>query len=233
MKALIGLLVLLCMAPPEAAEAYRRGTAAFQAGRLEEAVAAYAKAAELDPGNAQYWKALGAAFAKGGDYRSSIEPFTRACGLDERLTDACYYMGRNFYAVDRYADAIAPLEKALKHDAHKSRAEAALGQALEALGRYQEAEKRFRAAIARRDMFDTQARVAYSQFLRRQGRPAESCKVLEEARQAGGEEYWFELGLALYQAERYGEALKALEKAPNHPDAGQLRDRARRRLAAQ
>lgn len=228
-----GLLILLCLAPPEALEAYQKGTALFNSGRLEEAVAAYARAVELDPGNAQYWKALGAAFAKGGDYRSSVEPFAKACGLNERLTDACYYLGRNYYAVDRYADAIAPLEKALKHDPAKSRAEAALGQALEALGRYEEAEKRLRSAVARRDAFDTQARVAYSQFLRRQGRPAESCKVLEEARQPGGEEFWFEMGLALYQAERYAEALKALEKAPNHPDAAQLRDRARRRLAAQ
>ncbi len=226
-----GLLILLCMAPPEAAEAYRQGTAAFNAGRLGEAVEAYGKAVELEPGNAQYWKALGAAIAKSGDYRTSIEPFARACSLDERLKDACYYLGRNYYAVDRYADAIAPLEKALKHDSQKSRAESALGQALEALGRYEEAERRFRPAIARRDAFDTQARVAYSQFLRRQGRPAESCKVLEGAREPGGEEFYFELGLALYQAERYADALKALEKAAGHRDAEQLRERARRRLA--
>jgi len=206
---------------------------AFNAGRLEEAAAAYARAAELEPGNPQYWKALGVVYAKGSDYRASIEPFAKACMLNERLLDACYYQGRGLYAVDRYADALAPLEKALKNDAVKSRAEAALGQALEALGRYDEAEKRLKSAVARRDSHDAQARVAYSQFLRRQGRPGESCEVLQSAKAAGGEEFYFELGLALYQAERYADALKALEKAVGHPEAGQLRDRVRRRLAAQ
>ncbi len=226
-------MIFLCLAPPGAAEAYEQGMSAFNAGRLQEAVAAYTRAAELDPGNAQYWKALGVAYAKGGDYRSSIEPFAKACALNERLLDACYYQGRGLYAVDQYAEALAPLGKALQSDPAKSRAEAALGQALEALGRYDEAEKRLKSAVARRDAFDAQARVAYSQFLRRQGRPGESCAVLQEARQPGGTEFFFELGLALYQAERYAEALRALEKASGHPEAAQLSDRARRRLAAQ
>jgi tetratricopeptide (TPR) repeat protein len=230
---LSGLVILLLLAPPGASEAYQQGTAAANAGRLVEAAAAFARAAELEPGNAQYWKALGVVYAKGGDYRSSIEPFTKACALNERLLDACYYQGRGLYAVDRYAEALAPLEKALKNDAVKSRAEAALGQALEALGRYDEAEKRLKSAITRLDAHDAQARVAYSQFLRRQGRPAESCEVLQAAKAAGGEEFYFELGLALFQAERYTDALKALEKASGHPEAAQLRDRARRRLAAQ
>lgn len=227
------LLALLLLAPPEAAEAYRQGSLALEAGRTQDAVAAYAKAAELEPSNAQYWKALGVAFAKSEDYRSSIEPFAKACSLNERLPDACYYHGRGLYAVDRHADALAPLEKALRNDPVKSRAEAALGQALEALGRYEEAEKRLKSAAGRQDGFDRQARIAYSQFLRRQGRPAESVSVLQAGRQQAGEDFFFELGLALFQAERYADALSALEKTPNHPDAAQLRDRAKRRLAAQ
>ncbi len=224
------LLLCLLLAPPEA---YLNGVKALVANRLDEAVALLQQAVQEAPDCAQCWKALGVAYAKAEDYRSSIEPFAKACSLDEKLTDACYYHGRGLYAVDRHADAIAPLEKALRVDTVKSRAEAALGQALEALGRYQEAEQRLKSAVARRDVFDRQARIAYSMFLRRQGRPAESVAVLQAAKEPGGDDYYYELGLSLFQAERYAEALKALEVAAGHPDSAQLRDRARRRLAAQ
>lgn len=225
-----GLLLLLLLAPPDA---YLRGVQALDENRLEEAIGLLQQAVQQEPLNAQRWKALGVAFAKGEDYRSSIEPFAKACSLNEKLADACYYQGRGLYAVDRHADAIAPLEKALRVDPAKSRAEAALGQALEALGRYQEAEQRLKSAVARRDAFDRQARIAYSQFLRRQGRPEEGVAVLQAAKQPAGDEYYYELGLSLFQAERYADALKALEQAAGHPDSAQLRDRARRRLAAQ
>jgi len=225
-----GLLLLFAFAPPDA---YQRGIQALNENRLEDAVALLRQAVAQQPANAQYWKALGVALAKGEDYRSSIEPFAKACSLSERLPDACYYHGRGLYAVDRYDEALAPLEKALRVDPAKSRAEAALGQALEALGRYQEAERRLQSAVARRDAYDRQARIAYSQFLRRQGRPEESVAVLQAVSQPAGDDYYYELSLSLFQAERYADALKALEQAAGHPDAAQLRDRVRRRLAAQ
>lgn len=225
-----GLFLLLLIAPPDA---YQRGVQAIAENRLVEAIEALQEAVRLEPGNAQYWKALGVAFAKAEDYRSSIEPFAKACALNEKLTDACYYHGRGLYALDRHAEALAPLEKALRADPAKSRAEAALGQALEALGRYEEAEKRLKAAVARPDVFNQQARIAYSQFLRRQGRPSEAVSVLEAVKLPSGDEFFYEFGLALFQAERFEECLNALERAGAHPDAPQLRDRARRRLAAQ
>lgn len=227
---MIGLLLSLLIAPPDA---YQRGVQALSENRLEEAIALLQQAVKQEPDNARSWKALGVAYAKSEDYRSSIEPFAKACALNEKLADACYYHGRGLYAVDRHADAIAPLEKALRVDPAKSRAEAALGQALEALGRYQEAEQRLKSAVARKDVFDQQARMAYSQFLRRQGRPVEAVAVLHATKQPAGDDYYFELGLALFQAERFADALKALEQAAGHPDSAQLRDRARRRLAAQ
>ncbi|MGC4049566.1 MAG: tetratricopeptide repeat protein [Paludibaculum sp.] len=147
------------------------------------------------------------------ELRDSIAPFRQACTLDPRLLDACYYYGRNLYGTDRYEEALAPLEKALQTDAVKGRAEAALGQCLHALGRPEAAEKRFQSAIARRDRAEQMARVAFGQFLVRQGRAEEAVAVLKPAQQPASYEASHELGLALSQTGQLDEALVALQRA--------------------
>lgn len=228
------LLALVLFAPPEALEAYRQGVALLEQNRVEQAIPLLRQAALLEPSHAQFWKALGVAYAKIEDYRGSIEPFRRACTLDPRLPDACYYLGRAYYAADQYHKALEPLRTALRLDAQKDRAETALGQCYEALLENAEAEKFFRAAIARRGPARQAAHLALARFLTRQGRAREAAAIAAAAQQPETPEALFELAFALSQCDRLGEALRAVERAlqlrPGYEEAFVLRAKIRARL---
>ncbi|MBI5280463.1 MAG: tetratricopeptide repeat protein [Candidatus Solibacter usitatus] len=219
-------LVFLLLAPPEAREAYQRGSSLIGQGRAAEALPHFQRAAGLDPANAQYWKAVGVAFASMELLHDSIEPFSKACKLAPGLEDACYYLGRNLYATDRYREALTPLATALRVDPVKGRAETAMAQCREALGEERAAEAGFRAALARRDAAQQQASIGYGRFLIRQGRAPEAVRLLEAAQQPESAESRYVLGLAYSQSGRIREAVAALERAvalqPGHEAAGLL-----------
>jgi Flp pilus assembly protein TadD len=224
--------LLLLAQDPDAT--YRQGVELLQAGKAEQAVAMLEQAAAGAKKNAQYWKAYGVALASLGRYRESIEPFEQACKLDRRLIDACYYYGRALYASDRYEDAIEPLRRAIETDAVKGRAETALGQSLEALGRNEEAEKQFRSALSRKDAHLRQARIAYGQFLLRQGKVDEALRTLESAQEPESPEGLLEYARALMQsgdAERAAAKLERLiQISPRDPTPRFLLGKAYRRL---
>jgi Flp pilus assembly protein TadD len=224
--------LLLFAQDPEAV--YRQGVDLLQSGRAEQAVPLLEQAAQAARNNAQYWKAAGVALASLSRYRESVEPFEKACRLDRRLTDACYYYGRALYASDRYADALEPLRRAMDVDAVKGRAETAMGQSLEALGRNEEAEKYFRSALARKDDHVRGARIAYGQFLLRQGRVDEALRTLESAQESESPEGLLEYARALMQAGDSERAVSRLERliqiSPRDPAPRFLLAKAYRRL---
>lgn len=217
-------------------DAYRRGVEAFEKGRFAEALPLLQAAAAAEPQNAQVWKALGVLHAAQGDTRAAVDPFARACSLNSRLLDACFYHGRALYTLNRFEEALAPLENAFRTSAAKSPAETAIGECLEGLGRREEAEKRFLAAIARREDFEDRARTAYARFLLRDGRTAASVPVLELAlaHTPNSAETHYQLGRAFQQLDRLPSALTHLERAvtldPRRPAARLLLARVLRRL---
>ena len=207
-----GLLYWLLYFFADAAALYQQGITLFEKGQAAEAIPLLTQAAEGDPANAQYWKALGVAHASLSDYRGAAGPFQKACTLSERLLDACYYAGRALDAADRYRDALPLLRK----DGAKARAGTAIAECHEALGEASEAERLFRSAIAK-----GAAPMAYGRFLVRSGRAAEGENVL--AGQTDSDSlYW--RALALSHLDRAAEALPLLEKS-KHPAAAILRKR--------
>lgn len=205
-----GFILLLLWSPQPASQAYREGVALLEAAKVQESLPLLEKAARLEPANAQYWKALGVAYASANQLRDAEEPLRKACRLNPTLIDACYYFGRNLYANDRYQDALAPLEIAFKTDRVKGRAETAIAQCYEALGRDVEAEKRFQAALNRHDTAERDTRLAYGHYLIRHARAAEAVRMLEAAQQP---EPLYLLGLALSQTDRLADAASKLEGA--------------------
>lgn len=197
------------------ASEYRSGVAAFGQGRHDEAVALLTRAAKLAPKQAQIWKTLGLVHASRGHYREAEPAFAEACRLSPRLADACYSHGRALYLLNRFEDALAPLERALRVDPAPGRAETAIAESLAALGRVPEAEQRFLAAIDRRDAAAEHARISYARFLLRSGRTAGALTPLREALTGNPEsaEAHFEMGRALLQLDRPAEALPHLERS--------------------
>ncbi len=203
--------LLLLFAASDAVESYRTGVAFLDQHKAAEAIPCFERAVQAEPGNAQFWKALGVARASLDQVRESIEPFRQACTLNQKLLNACYYYGRALYSSERYQDALAPFEKALRADAVKGFALAAIGECNEALGRTAEAEKAFRSALDRRDAAEQRARLAYGRFLIRQARAGDAIPILKAATATGDSRY--QLGLALSQADRLEEARAALEES--------------------
>ena len=209
MGTLIAVLIGLAQSPDAL---YREGVSELERGKHEEAIQALRRATEASPANAQFQKAYGVALASNRDYAAAIPPFSKACRLDPKLRDACYYLGRALYATDRYEEALPPLRQSLAVDPEKDRAETGIAQALEALGHDEEAERGYRSAMARNGSFLNEARVAYGRFLLRAGRVEEAVGMLETAQHSESPESLLEYGRALLQANRPAEAAAPLER---------------------
>lgn len=204
--------VAACAYAQTASSDYEQGVALFQKGDPAGAVAYLTRAAEAHPRDAQTWKALGVAYAAQKKYADAERPFARACELDAKLPDSCYFWARALYALDRYDASLAALEHA---DARSWRVRLARAQALEALGRAVPAEKDYRDALAGCRNADPGPAVAFAQFLVRQGRAAEAVAPLLTAVQAfpGAAEVPLGLGRALLETGKVAESLPFLERA--------------------
>jgi tetratricopeptide (TPR) repeat protein len=215
--------VLFALMLASADELYRQGIEAFQAGRHDAAIVALTEASKAAPRNAQTWKALGVVHASRSDYERADQPFERACSLAPDLVDACYYYGRNLYAMNRFEPSLAALRKALPKDRRPWLVHLGIAQALEALGRDAEAAREFDVAVrtwsaAPRDArgtADYDPRMHQAVFLFRQGKVADALgparAAVADFPSAGRPR--FELGRVLYQLGELETAAAELEKA--------------------
>jgi tetratricopeptide (TPR) repeat protein len=172
------LLLALLAAPPELAEGIRR----FQAGDYLAAQQAFESA--LPAAGAEGWRWLGMTRAVQGLNGRAELAFEKACQLDSRTAENCYYLGRARYENNRFEGAIEAHEAALKARRDWWRALQGLGLALEALGRNEAAESTLRKAVERSrgqapPEFDP--RVDLGVFYFRQGNAPAALIVLKEA----------------------------------------------------
>ena len=150
--------------------------------RLEEDV-------RREPLSAAAWKRLGIALAARQKLDAALPALEKACTLDSREEDACYYLGRTLHALDRWQEAREPFDKALRA-AGKSRiarVHRAVALNFAALGSTADAERHFRQAVLLNPgpaQLPEDPRVDYGAFLFRQGRPEEALPFLSAAVQA-------------------------------------------------
>jgi Tfp pilus assembly protein PilF len=159
--------------------ALERGAEAVRQGDYAAAEAALERALREQPGNAQAHKALGMAYSAQEKHLLAEAPFQRACTLDPRDRDACYYLGRLYYTLNRFEESRKAFETALRY-ATQNRGRALLGMALtlEALGENQAAERFYKAAV---ETGYGQAPIGYGMFLFHSGRGRESLEYLRKA----------------------------------------------------
>jgi Tfp pilus assembly protein PilF len=156
-----------------------QGIEAFRRRDFNAAERAFTAAVREKPGDARAHKWLGMVYAAQDDSKRAVEPFARACRLDPREENACYYYGRTLYLVSRFEEALQAFAVAAKNGAPRGRV--ALGQALalEALGRAAEAEREFAAAIRAGEQ---RALIDYGMFLFKHGRGPEALVYLKKAK---------------------------------------------------
>lgn len=217
---MIGCLILMALS---AADLYHQGTALFEKGRYSEAAQRLEEAYRLAPRDARIAKALGVSYAATGDYERANGPFESACSIDPRLEDACYYYGRNLYALNRFEPALEALSKALRSSRQPWLVHLGIAQASDGLGKSDRARPEFRKAVSlfeelpseSRGRPDFDPRLHYAVFLYRQAQLAEALEMARRVT-ASWPSYGrghFELGRILHQQGKLDESAVALEKA--------------------
>ncbi len=130
------------------------------------------------PSDASANKLLGMIYAAQERFLEADAPFARACQLEPSDDLACYYLGRNDFALSRYDRSQAVLEQALETHPKSDRIRTGLGLTLEARGKIAEAERYLKEAAR---SGSPEALSQYGQFLFRQGRFDESVTILRRS----------------------------------------------------
>jgi tetratricopeptide (TPR) repeat protein len=165
-------------------------------------------------------KREGLALASERKLTAAVQLLNRACELDPKDEESCYYLGRTLNALGLWEEARAPFEKALRAAPQRMLARVHRAVALNymAVGLASEAERNFKAAIATRKDAESLAedpRIDYGAFLFRQGRTDEALQFLREAVRAAPKtaRAQAELGRVLLHSGKSGDAVENLEKA--------------------
>jgi tetratricopeptide (TPR) repeat protein len=155
-----------------------QGMEAFREKDLARAEQFFLAASREEPASATAHKWLGMTLAAREAYKEALAPFRRACELDPGEENACYYLGRTLYTLNRFAEAREVFELALEHQKLTARPLLGLALTLEALGLTVEAEGRYKEAIYKGER---RALIDYGLFLYKNGRGQESIEVLRKA----------------------------------------------------
>ena len=157
---------VLALAAMQQPRPLQQGQKAFSIKDWPAAERAFQQAIAAQPASALSHKWLGMTYAAQEKFLLAEEPFRRACELNAKDADACYYWGRTLYSLSRFDAAL----RAYQVDAKPLRGRTLLGMALahEALGHDAEAAGLYRRAIA---AGDKQAVIDYRNFERKQSAP--------------------------------------------------------------
>jgi tetratricopeptide (TPR) repeat protein len=176
----------------------------------------------VTPSSAAEWKAAGIAETSAQKIDSAAKAFEKACDLDPKDEDSCYYFARTLFTLDRWEKAREPFDKALRAASKPrlARVHRAIALNSMALGDTTEAERHFRQSIALNpgpELLREDPRVDYGAFLFRQGRLGEALPVLQDAVKAmpDAPRAHTELGRVLLHLGKPEAASVSLEKAVN------------------
>ena len=162
------------------------GNARYNAGRYEEALAAYEQGIRLDPNFAVASRNKGYILNELKRYEEALAVCEQAIRLDPNNAWAYYNKGRALNELKRYEEALAAYEQAIRLDPNLVTAYNNKGVALNGLKRYKEALAAFEQAI-RLDPSYAYAYYGKGQILDQLRRKAEAQQAYAMARRLGYE----------------------------------------------
>lgn len=98
---------------------------------------------DIDPANAGAEYVLGELARQSGDFPEAVQRFTKATQLDPNFADAYLGLGVSLMTEKKYAEAVAPLEVAVKHQPGNPAAHYNLATAYARTGRKEDAQREF------------------------------------------------------------------------------------------
>jgi tetratricopeptide (TPR) repeat protein len=126
---------------------YGLGHALFENGNVEEAIAQYQKALEINPGYAPACNNLGNALLQQGKVDEAIAQLQRALQLKPDYAEAWVNLGNALLQQGKADEAIAHLQRALQINPDSANAHDILGNALLQRGNVNEAITQYQAAL--------------------------------------------------------------------------------------
>ncbi len=190
------------------------GSAFHEAGRYDEAVAHYEKAAALEPDYAPAYNNLGVTLRAQGRVDAAIAAYEKGLALEDDYPDLHYNLANALLEQNRADEAAAHLRQSLTGEPASAATHNNLGMALAAKGQHEQAAAEFRAAIA----FEPGSVLAHRNLgnvLASMGRGAEALAALERAVTLDPKDAQaaYDLGSLLLEAGRFPEAATRFEAA--------------------
>ena len=176
-------LILSAHDPPMSEALHARfatGLRHLEAGRPEQALAAFRRVLAGDPSHTGAWRNLIRALAATGDHAAVLTETTRALRLAPESAELRFLRGTALNALGRAAEARVVLEQALSLNPNSAAAWLNLGNAHAELDDLTRAEAHCRQARVL-DPRLIEAHISLGYLLTRQGRTAEAILVLEAA----------------------------------------------------
>src|ERR1700731_369636 len=102
-------------------DALRRGLDAFRRRDFRSAEREFAEAAKAKPDSVRAWKLLGMTYIAEEKYEPAEEPFRKACDLDPREENACFYLGRLDFTLGRFDKSLEAYRKVLANGGDRGR----------------------------------------------------------------------------------------------------------------
>jgi tetratricopeptide (TPR) repeat protein/serine/threonine protein kinase len=181
------------------------GVALYRQKKLDEAIAACRKAIALNPNLAKAYSNLGGILCDGlKEYGQAVECFRKAIELDANDDEAYRNLGVALYLQRKPDEAVAAFRKAIELNPKHPTARDLMAWCLNELA----------WALA------TQAEPARRDPGRAVSLAKEAVELNPQSAHKGN--YFSTLGTALYRAERWKDAIKALERADRQTGAGRL-----------
>jgi len=171
--------VSACISMSAVVDAEMRGMEAFRKRDFRAAERIFQELIGQNSESAHAWKLLGMTYAAEERYQQAQPPFQKACALNNREENACYYLARADFTLGRLEEALKFYDVALKAKA-ADRGRILLGIALtyEAALQPVASENYYHLAI---EAGEGQAKVDYGLFLYKNGRGPESLALLTQA----------------------------------------------------
>ena len=201
------------------------GGALLNLNRMPEALDQAQRALALDTNCWKAYTLAGRIYGSQREWDKAHKAYEAALRLNPLDRETWYFFGRGYYEENRFEQAIQAFTRAIELGALSSRVYENLGLSYEALTLFEKAEEAYRRAIV---LTDTEFHPyhAYGVFLNKQGRTAESIRMLKRASglNPAAVETRFELGKALYQSGRFDEAATTIEGALALSDQCRIRN---------
>ena len=218
---------------------YYAGTELNKLRRFDEAEGLLLRAHALKPRNSAILVQLAAAQRRRGRYAESVETYRALIGIEPGRASVHAALGDALFRLERYAEAVAALERALSLRQHRPAAgpvHRRLGHALMTLERTEEAAQHYERALEI-DPRDAESidRLAWLRFRQNDYRAA--LRLYRKRLEIGPEDAAVHSNIAasLYHLGRPEEALRGFERAlaldPGHQPAQVGAVEARKRLA--